>query len=614
MNPRPMFVPSPTSPRTPRGGLAPAAALMLAALSAAPAIAQQTFTTGVGRGYYLAPEGVSLTGTFSRGAVADFHADGLPDFVWVKGTGAQLMISPGLFQAPVDNALGLVNDVDVWPQPTGTMLATVGPDGLHRTDWNAPAYSWRRRLAAAGPWLGALRVTAARDGRTNEGVIYGVRADGVSLQRHQSGSTAGSGLLAVAGQPINDLTVADWDGDGDDDVVVAGSNWLGFFPGDSSAFSSQLVPTHVVPNTVRTIGISVGSSSVGGDFVAWCTEDSWGVGQLWIVRRSGQITGPIELEGQNFGGVAVGKVYSEQHDDIVITALGTRDLFALKNFDQGAGPVFGLQGEDWYRKTTTPSPTGGVFGSAQPLIADIDGDGDVDIGAPSGETGTMLFVKNGIVDERARTPGVRSLGVSYEGSTHDALLDSVQQIEFQIAHAPMVPLGANAIEARWWYMSGANGDLDPHSIQARHWPLDSMNPPTASTSTLLRMELGPYLTSPSPPPMPYFNGLFFCVLRYVQVNPSGAIVAVYPGQPVGFEAEYSNPNGPHERWLADHFLAAPTSPWNFRIVAELPPSPNGPEGGDPSERPDEIGTGGPGECVPVKQNCPPDTTWFEDGG
>jgi hypothetical protein len=112
--------------------------------------------------------------------------------------------------------------------------------------------------------------------------------------------------------------------------------------------------------------------------------------------------------------------------------------------------------------------------------------------------------------------------------------------------------------------------------------------------------------SSSAPPSPYFDGLVFGVLRYVTVGANGGIVDVFPGQPIGVEAEWSDIGGPHEDWLADHFLAAPRTPWDVFIDSG--------SGAFPAGGPDEIGTAGPGECVPCKQNCPPDTTWFQSDG
>lgn len=608
MNPRQQLDPLCAAARRISPTMTGRAALVLLALSTPHALAQQFFETSFGRGYHLTPHGVSLPGSFSRGAVGHFQTDGLPDFVWVKGSGAQMMISPGLFDAPVDDALESINDVDVWPTAPVATVVTVEPLGLFSTVWISGMYDWRRTLVAEGPWVGARRVAAARAGRTNTGVLFGVGADGVSVLRFEPGTPTQTEVLAVCAQPIEELTVADWDHDGDDDVVVAGAGWLAVYPGDGGAPPAPLVPLHVIDPAV-TIGLATGTSAQGGDFVAWCTAAPAGHGELRIARLGAALAGPYEIEGLPFGGVAVGGLDASGLHSIVVTGRDTNLLFILHNFGDATAPSFGPQnGAGWYRAIAATGPwSWDLLGAGQPLLADIDGDGDEDLGVPAGEEGTMLFMKNGLVDEKALTPRVRRNGVTHEGDQHDMLLTAQQELEMTIMHAQAIPAGANAIEARWWYMAEPNGDLDPYSLQGRFWRFDPLDPPPPETSILFEMDLAQYLDSgSSSTPPPYFDGLFFGVLRYVTLNANGSVVDVFPGQPIGVEAEWASSGGPHEQWLAENFLATPHSPWDLHIDTGI--------GVLFAGEPDEIGTGGPGECVPCKQNCPPDTGWFDPEG
>lgn len=238
------------------------------------------------------------------------------------------------------------------------------------------------------------------DGDGNQDVA--VASDGgVDLFRQSGGALTGrSSFLSTLGGPGNlhwwgDVRVADMDGNGHADLVVAGPERLMVYPGVGDGSFAAPVPVAEGPHYVE-----VGDIDADGDLdiVAWAGKDidTYTRTTTNTYQLRTHETLPLEF-GQVTYAVAIGDVTGDGRNDMVVTAGGNIPRSRLFVYPQ---TTTGQSGEPVvYPVRDNPEPL---------ALADMNGDGRQDVVMAHGgyDVGVMLQRPDGALgrEQLKRTP------------------------------------------------------------------------------------------------------------------------------------------------------------------------------------------------------------------
>lgn len=321
--------------------------------------------------------------------VADMNGDGMTDIV----------------AAAVDN--GKV----VWYE---RLSADLKPAREHIIDHGAEGASTVRVLDADAD---GDRDVIAVHGTTGQAVLY--------LNENAQGTQWSTSVLATFVGGIADLEVADLDGDGDDDVLLASTadgkvfsltNNGGVFSGEMEVADTDMVPTDIAVADLNADGLpdlliagSGGSSGrvfrslnlggggfgapvavVGDGPDAWCVDavdvDGNGTVDLLVGQHddtTSRLGWWMNTDGQ--GTFAAGTVVSEAHAGFLAACAADLDGDGDLDVATGNGTAYGLEGIVWFDNDGSgqflgPHPTGPNYSMAGAMVpSDVDQDGDIDL-------------------------------------------------------------------------------------------------------------------------------------------------------------------------------------------------------------------------------------------
>lgn len=258
-----------------------------------------------------------------------------------------------------------------------------------------------------------------------------------------------------ASGPCMDAELADLDGDGDVDVVLAmevADNAILWNNGDATFTVETLDTPAPAPGYAGEDSEDVALFDVDGDGrldLLFVTEDLGGTNELWLQADDGWSRASERLPTAGVtNGVAVGDLDGDGALEVVLANAGDEAAWSL----DGAGGFVDRTGDVW---------TEGTGASSQdPELADLDGDGDLDLVVANESGDTALFFNDGGV----LTPGAFPTSVQEETREVDAGdLDGDGDLDLVLAN---VGWGSGPSQDRWLENDGTG------SFSSRELPPD----------------------------------------------------------------------------------------------------------------------------------------------
>ncbi len=520
-------------------------ATALAVLAAPLCWGQPTYGTYT---FVSAPGGGSYTTVVS----GDFDDDKLADVAYLRGTEATMVFAPDAYGATARYELA-------GPfVPVVTAIATlensVGRDELLIADANGLS-AWERLDTSvfSSRTIGSTTWTNARALATGDaGTIFGL---------HQNGTQFGVGPVNETWYSIpgigTDITVLDWDSDGNDDIAIACTTGL-------LVYSASGVQLAVVPTPTPIVDVAAISERNQPDRVVFVGKDPFGLND-WLVTLGSTVMPYYTILGDmDVVGLAAGDANGDGIDDLVLSHQSDGSLELLYN--QGVpGAFLPTSNETITGRLDTVSPTN----FHTPVMVDTNGDGDLEIVRMVPETEECLIHENVRINPESQMPGVVQIAYTPNGSIGYIAL------EFS-AGLGGVPAGATQIEVVVWEMQNPLGP-DPTTDSTPIFSARGALPGTSQAWTIPVID-----SSPANP-----TAVWFWAVRFVDWNSvsntydrvfpmrlnalTTQVVGITSGTVIDFLMYQSGQNGPSAFVTID----SPGGPGPWAIPAGIDPENTG---------------------------------------
>ncbi|MDQ6434273.1 FG-GAP-like repeat-containing protein [Mesorhizobium sp. LHD-90] len=245
------------------------------------------------------------------------------------------------------------------------------------------------------PAAGGRMAVGDFDGDGDADILYQTGANGTAFQYARANGDGTFTLLAQGSSPFAGLTlpdnggdnyhVADFDGDGDQDILVGVNGATGsYFRNDGGSFTSQPTTTFPAPGAGSRMAVGDfdgdGDTDIlyqtGGNGTAFQYARSNGDGTFTLLAQGSSPFAGLTLPDNSGNNYHVGDFDGDGDQDILAGVNG-----ATGSYFRNDGGTFTSQ-----PTTTFPAPAAG----SRMAVGDFDGDGDADILYQTGANGTAF--------------------------------------------------------------------------------------------------------------------------------------------------------------------------------------------------------------------------------
>lgn len=386
-----------------------------------------------------------VPGTFTRSCAGDFDGDGRMDVGLLSGGRVEVVLDAATLSWWLQSS-DTANDLATLPPDPASgdvSFVAVGPGGV--SEYVVSGTSLSSNALDTGAWSGASLVAAAEAGATQETCVVGVLSGGLSLgllRRSPSGWTSQPLSPQIAPtKPIVEIELVDLEGDGDLELALGCEDASAAQVLVYDLASMTLLSTKTHPSRTLT-SLCSGGQGVAG-FLAWTVRSNEGAEELFLRDMAG-IAGTLALGSVGVvGSTSAQWAGGDDRSDVVLSLSGLAELRLLTNVGT-TRPAFSLG--TYTAIAHGAVPTGNV---AEPLAADLDGDGDVDVACTVQSNAKLVGYRNAEIDHASLEPviGAEDAGIWVEtpsGCTSGGGNDDVWlNIDMEI------PTGSTATHAAW---------------------------------------------------------------------------------------------------------------------------------------------------------------------
>lgn len=339
--------------------------------------------------------------SYTRTGAGDFDNDGILDVAYLLGNQLECLIAPGTYSARMTN-MGSLNDFDIVPRAGKDTIVGVDTIGLVEVSMSAqvlPNWPWSTAWRATGDWVGALKVRSwSRDDSTTwfVGLAAGGSALVTAVRTAGTPDTWAAGPSIPLSPPVTsacELAVFDHDGVGGPEVALMTAEQVRTYSPWGATPSTPVYTTNGVPGYENTTIARVRHAGFTREWLAMVvTSDTDGVTQRFLtIGTEGVRNSQLLSVGMGVFAMTSGRIDGDGNEDLLLGKTDDWSLnFVLNTGLTGAGsvgPVFSSANAQLCVYSEAPAASN----KATPIIADIDSDGDGDVGTPLQYEGRLWF-------------------------------------------------------------------------------------------------------------------------------------------------------------------------------------------------------------------------------
>lgn len=467
--------------------------------------------SGLARNYPL-PHAIAEA-TPSRTLADDWTGDLRPDVVLLADGAVCLQHGPDTFPTgeviPASVAGAAVIDLETLPLPNGPhALLALGAGGVRVLTWDTATQAFvHASTLASGGWAGALSIHLADLGGSALPDYVGTSPAGnrILLMRDFDGVTATHLPQIVIGAPLLELDPIDWTGDAPDEIAVrlAGGVLVCSSTGGPALYVSSTTGT---PRLIQPVRCAFETD----ERLAY-VESAPGTGDDWLgVVGSAAPFSNMHLGAFGIVGAAARDIDKDEDDDLVLSHVASTDLLVLVD---RSGPTPFSPADVFVVPSGSSAPAPG--NRAEPCLADLDGDTDVDLAVANPVEDRLLVVRNVTVDEIAYWP-------LWSGERFDTMLWQVDpgllNLDFHVQSPLASTFGYDALQVVVWRQATLSALADPVPTHSFVAPFFS-DPDAAPFQVLLNESLA----APDG-----FEAVYNILLRVVATDAQGNVVQAGP--------------------------------------------------------------------------------------
>ncbi len=457
---------------------------------------------------------ISSGETFAASLAGDFNGDLHVDVLSLSSDQPVFLFGPGSYSSMMEHSV-TCHHAAVAQEPTSqeiSLLLTTST-GLVRSWYSSLDRDFLWSPVASGPeWVDARRVVI-QEPATGPGVdALGVSSDGLKvlfISDVLGSATMGSDLRLSS--EILDLASVQWSGGSRPETAVLTKQSLQVFSG------GLMVDSHPVLFDSGRI-LRFRQEGFSHDRVVLIGKNrSLPDSLLYVVDHLG-MEAPVST-GMDIVGSVMGDVDGDGDDDLLLSTTGETVLRYLPNNSNGnppaGGPTFAAVPGATVDLGHGSAPA--TQRSGDPLLEDLDGDGDLDLLLTLPEHGQYLLLPN-------QSRSVSDHQVIVEGSRydHDPLL-GVGDLELDLGSPLDLLPGATHLEVVTWRRADLASAVNPLSVARTLHPFAGSWPWKVHESTF--------------EPTMHTLAIYYFQLRLVTLDPTGRMVAAAPIQTLAFSTD-----------------------------------------------------------------------------
>lgn len=461
-------------------------------------------------GYVLAhdlPAGMPATGT-TRVVTGDFTGDLRADTCMLAGGSAYMAFGPAIYPAiqkiPASILPATVLDFDFLPRTNGPgVFVFLTTNGIEVVTYANDDYLHEETVSTGG-WSTAIALRVIDYGGSADPDIVGVASDGKTVLRIKDfdGARVYDTSLAPVATSILELDRIDWTDDGDDEIAVRLATSVEIL--DTTGSVHTYTPTYA-PVQMQTV-----SFRTAADRLAVVTDTSVAGQQDLNLIGHGVSTTSTFLGTIDVTAMASADATGDGEGDLILV---DRDDYVMPYLVNRYGTVPSqpfLASDPNAAFLITASAATATDNRAEPVLADLDRDGDADLVVVLGDDNLLVVQRNNYKQEDDQWAQLGS-------GANDTLLNPSPSynhtLEVLLVEPRTDEIGFNAIELRLWrspFLGSTAAVLKSHSVM----------PYTAGfVSDVLMFTI----REPQPP----FNAIYYIELRPV-VETAGTITNAGP--------------------------------------------------------------------------------------